>query len=251
MTSVVLVDDHPIVRRGMRLLLEAQAGFRVVGETEDGLVAVELAEQLQPDLAIVDLMLPDLNGVEVTRRIVRVSPKTCVVALSMYSDESHVIDALGAGAIAYIVKGASSENLLYGIHEALAGRRYLSPPLTDRAVDVYVSQASQEKGTETVIRYSLRGSARCWSCLRVAQATRRSPTSSPSAPVPRRRIARTSCASSTLGRLPTSPSTLCNAASSLPSMDEAIDWKMDVIVSHRYETPTRGMCHRSENDLAL
>ena len=146
MTTVVLVDDHPIVRQGMRLLLEAHAGFRVVGETEHGLAAIELAERLQPDLAIVDLMLPDLNGVEVTRRMLRVAPKTRVVALSMYADESHVLDALRAGAMAYIVKGASSENLLFGIHEALAGRRYLSPPLTDRAVDVYASQASQATG---------------------------------------------------------------------------------------------------------
>ena len=146
MTAVVLVDDHPIVRQGMRLLLEAHAGFRVVGETEHGIAAIELAEQLQPDVAIVDLMLPDLNGVEVTRRMLRVSSKTRVVALSMYADESHVLDALRAGAMAYIVKGASSENLLHGIHEALAGRRYLSPPLTDRAVDLYASHASQATG---------------------------------------------------------------------------------------------------------
>src|SRR5262249_14805599 len=105
------------------------------------------------DLVIVDLMLPDLNGAEVTRRIVRVAPKTHVVALSMYADESHVLDALRAGALAYVVKGASSENLLYGVHEALAGRRYLSPPLTDRAVDVYLSQASQT--TEPIDSYAL------------------------------------------------------------------------------------------------
>jgi DNA-binding NarL/FixJ family response regulator len=146
MTTVLLVDDHPIVRQGIQLLLEAQAGYRVIGEAEDGYTAIGLAEQLQPDLAIVDLLLPDLNGVEVTRRIARVASKTRLVALSMYSDESHVLDALRAGAMAYIVKGASSENLLFGIHEALAGRRYLSPPLTDRAVDVYMSQASQATG---------------------------------------------------------------------------------------------------------
>ncbi len=146
MTTIVLVDDHPIVRHGIQLLLEAQVGFRVIGEAEDGFSAIELAERLQPELAIVDLMLPDLNGIEVARRILRVSPKTRVVALSMYADEPHVLEALRAGVRAYIVKGASSENLLFGIHEALAGRRYLSPPLTDRAVDVYMSQASQATG---------------------------------------------------------------------------------------------------------
>ena len=87
MTSVVLVDDHSIVREGIRRVLAAHHEFHVVGETEQGKAAVELAEQLAPNLAIVDLHLPDLNGIEVIRRIVRVSSQTRVVALSMYSDD--------------------------------------------------------------------------------------------------------------------------------------------------------------------
>lgn len=153
MTTVVLVDDHPIVRQGIRLLLEAQAGFRVTGETGQGITAVELVESLQPDLAVVDLMLPDLNGVEVIRRALRASPQTRIAVLSMYADEPHVLEVLRAGAMAYIIKGASSEVLLYGLAEALAGRRYLSPPLSDRAIEVYSSHVGA--ATQPVDRYVL------------------------------------------------------------------------------------------------
>jgi DNA-binding NarL/FixJ family response regulator len=87
-------------------------------------------------------MLPDLNGLEVTRRALRASPNTRVVILSMFSDEPHVLEALQAGAMAYMLKGTSAESLLFGLQEVLAGRHYLSPPLSDRAVEVYASQAS-------------------------------------------------------------------------------------------------------------
>jgi len=93
-------------------------------------------------LAIVDLLLPDLNGIEVTRRMLSASPRTRVVALSMYADELHVVEALRAGATAYLVKGASAEEILSALREALAGRRYLSAPLTDRIIEDYSSQAS-------------------------------------------------------------------------------------------------------------
>src|SRR3954451_24633553 len=117
MTSVVLVDDHPIVRAGMHRLLAARPEFTIVGETDQGLVAVEMVERLRPDLAIVDLLLPDLNGMEVIRRILRVSPHTRVTALSMYSDELHVVEALRAGATAYILKGASADTMLIALRE--------------------------------------------------------------------------------------------------------------------------------------
>jgi two-component system, NarL family, response regulator NreC len=138
-TSVLLVDDHPIVREGLRRLLAAYPEFALVAETAYGKAAVEWAEQLRPDLAIVDLLLPDLNGVEVIRRIVRVSPQTRVVALSMYSDELHLMEALRAGATGYIVKGAEPALMLMTLREALAGRRFLTPPLTDLIVQAYTA----------------------------------------------------------------------------------------------------------------
>src|SRR5262245_35023812 len=140
MTTVVLVDDHPIVREGIRRLLVAQQEYTVVEETDLGLVGLEAVERLRPDLAIVDLLLPDLNGIEVTRRMLRASPHTRIVALSMYADESHVIAALHAGATAYLVKGASAEEILSALREALAGRRYLSAPLTERIIEAYFSR---------------------------------------------------------------------------------------------------------------
>ena len=140
MTSVVLVDDHPIVREGIRRVLTAQHEFTVVEESDLGLVGLEAVERLCPDLAIVDLLLPDLNGIEVTRRMLRASPHTRIVALSMYADELHVVEALRAGATAYLVKGASAEEILFALREVLAGRRYLSVPLTDRIIEDYSSQ---------------------------------------------------------------------------------------------------------------
>jgi DNA-binding NarL/FixJ family response regulator len=139
-TTIVLADDHPIVRQGMRGLLELEPGFVVVGEAGDGREAVELVERLQPDVAILDLMMPDLNGLEVTRRALKLSPRTRVVVLSMYTDEPHALEALNAGASAYVLKGTSTETLIFALREAMAGRRYLSPPLSDRAVEVYLAQ---------------------------------------------------------------------------------------------------------------
>ena len=140
MTTIVLADDHPIVRQGMRGLLESEPGFVVVGEAGDGREAVELVERLQPDIAILDLMMPELNGLEVARRALRLSSRIRVVILSMYSDEPHVLEALRAGAMAYVLKGTSTETLIFALREAMAGRRYLSPPLSDRAVEVYLAQ---------------------------------------------------------------------------------------------------------------
>jgi two-component system, NarL family, response regulator NreC len=153
MTTIVLADDHPIVRQGMRGLLESEPGFVVVGEAGDGREAMELVERLQPDVAILDLMMPELNGLEVARRTLRLSPRTRVVILSMYSDEPHVLEALRAGAMAYVLKGTSTETLVYALREAMAGRRYLSPPLSDRAVEVYLAQIGMaERPTD---RYEL------------------------------------------------------------------------------------------------
>ncbi len=152
MTTIVLADDHPIVREGLRRLLNTQPQFTVIGEAEKGRSALDLIEQLQPDIAFVDLMMPDLNGLEVIKRGLRASPNTRVLVLSMYSDEPHVLEALRAGAMAYILKGATAETVLFGLHEVLAGRRYLSPPLSDRAVEVYSSLAGATGRSDGCLR---------------------------------------------------------------------------------------------------
>jgi two-component system response regulator NreC len=140
-TTIVLADDHHVVRQGLRSLLEGEPDFSVVGETGDGLEAAQLVERLQPDVLVLDLMMPSLNGLEVTRQVSQRSPQTHVVILSMHANEAHVLEALRAGAAAYVLKESTSAELVRAVHEAVAGRRYLSPPLSERAIEVYLQKA--------------------------------------------------------------------------------------------------------------
>jgi len=143
MTTIVLADDHHVVRQGLRGLLEAEPDFSVVGETGDGLEVAQLVERLQPDVLLLDLMMPGLNGLEVTRRLSQRSLQTRVVILSMYANEAYVLEALRAGAAAYVLKESTSAELVRAIREAIAGRRYLSPPLSERAIETYVQKAKE------------------------------------------------------------------------------------------------------------
>ena len=140
-TTIVLADDHHVVRHGLRSLLEAEPDFSVVGETGDGLEAAQLVERLQPDVLVLDMMMPSLNGLEVTRQVGQRSPRTHVVILSMYASEGHVLEALRAGAVAYVLKESTYAELVRAVREAVAGRRYLSPPLSERAIEAYMKKA--------------------------------------------------------------------------------------------------------------
>jgi two-component system response regulator NreC len=139
--SIVLADDHRVVRQGLRALLEAEADFRLVGETGDGLETVQLVERLKPDVLIVDLMMPSMNGLEVARQVGQRSSQTRVVILSMHANEGYVLEALRNGAAAYVLKDSSAADLVRAVHEVVAGRRYLSPPLSERAVEAYLRKA--------------------------------------------------------------------------------------------------------------
>jgi two-component system, NarL family, response regulator NreC len=142
-TTIVLADDHHIVRQSLRVLLEARTDFRIVGEAATGLEAVELIERLQPDVLVVDIMMPELNGLEVTRQVKRRWPKTDIVILSMHENEAYVVEALRAGASAYVLKKSTAQELVHAICQCLAGHLFLSPPLNERAIEVYV-QKTQE-----------------------------------------------------------------------------------------------------------
>ncbi|MGB4976865.1 MAG: response regulator transcription factor [Anaerolineae bacterium] len=136
----MLADDHPIVRQGLRALLEAETDFQLVGEAGDGLEAVGLVERVKPDVLVLDLMMPGLAGFEVARQTRQRSPQTRIVILSMHADEGYVLEALTAGASAYVLKKSATADLVKAIRDAIAGRRFLSPPLSEHLIDAYVEK---------------------------------------------------------------------------------------------------------------
>jgi two-component system, NarL family, response regulator NreC len=138
--TIVLADDHHIVRQGVKALLESEPGFSVVGEASDGLKAVELVTRLKPRVLVVDLMMPGLNGLEVTRQVTRLSSHTKVVVLSMYMNEPYVIEALRNGAYGYILKESNINDLIHAVREVARGRHYLGPPLSERAIEAYLEK---------------------------------------------------------------------------------------------------------------
>ncbi len=141
MTSIVLADDHHVVRQGLRALLEAEPDFRLIGEAGDGLETAQLVERLEPDVLIIDLMMPSLNGLEVTRQVSQRSPRTRIVILSMHANEAYVLEALRNGAAGYVLKDSSAADLVQAVREVMSGRRYLSPPLSERAIEAYLHKA--------------------------------------------------------------------------------------------------------------
>ena len=141
MTNIVLADDHQIVRQGLRALLEAEPDFSITGQAADGLEVVDLVDEVRPDVLILDIKMPGLNGREVVRQVRKRTPDTDVVILSMCANEAYVIEALRNGAAGYVLKGASSTDLVKAVREVAEGRRYLSPPLSERAIEAYVQKA--------------------------------------------------------------------------------------------------------------
>ena len=141
MKTVLIADDHAIVRQGLRALIDGDKDFQLVGEADNGLEAVRLVESLKPNLLVVDLMMPGLNGLEVARQTKEISPVTRIVVLSMYSDEAYVLEALRKGATGYVLKDAQSTDLLKALHAVSGGHHYLSPPLSERAIEVYARKA--------------------------------------------------------------------------------------------------------------
>lgn len=139
--TIVLADDHQIVRQGIKVLLEGEDGFCVVGEAGDGLKAINLVTSLKPHVLVADLMMPHLNGLELTRQAIKASPKTKVVILSMYMNEPYVIEALRSGAYGYVLKESNIADLIHAIHEVVSGHHYLSPPFSERAIEAYLEKA--------------------------------------------------------------------------------------------------------------
>jgi DNA-binding NarL/FixJ family response regulator len=140
--KVLLVDDHAIIREGLRSLLEKQPEMEVIADTDDGRKARQLVRELLPDIVIMDITMPGLNGIEATRQITAEYPDVKVIALSIHSKRRYVADMLSAGATGYILKECLFDELVAAIKAVAAGGRYLSPRITDVVVSDYVKRLS-------------------------------------------------------------------------------------------------------------
>ena len=144
---ILLADDHTVMRRGLRLLLEGQPDFSVVAEAADGREAVERAEAAQPDVAVVDIAMPNLSGIEAAQRINAALPHTAVVILSMHSDEGYVLRALKAGAKGYLLKDSAESDLIDAIKAVSEGKAFFSPEISKILVEDYVRDM-RKRGAE-------------------------------------------------------------------------------------------------------
>jgi two-component system, NarL family, response regulator NreC len=141
--TLVLADDHLIFRDGLRALLVQEPDLQVVGETGNGLEAIKLVEQLKPDVLVLDLMMPGVNGDQAARQVRRRVPSTRIVVLSMHTNEAYVLRALKCGADGYVCKDSGITELVQAIHQVTQGHRYLGSPLSERAIELYVQKAKE------------------------------------------------------------------------------------------------------------
>jgi len=146
-TRILLADDHDIVRKGLRYLLDRRTGLEVVGEAVDGRQAVKLAEELEADIVIMDIGMPLLNGIDAATAIVKKNPKTHIIILSMHSDEDYVLRALTAGVKGYLLKDTVEVDLIRAIETVQKGRTFFSPDITEVLLEDYVRQL-QDRGLQ-------------------------------------------------------------------------------------------------------
>jgi two-component system response regulator NreC len=140
-TRVLLADDHGLIRQGLKSLLEGQ-GFQVVGEASDGQEVLRAAEKTHPDVAILDIRMPVLNGVDATREMKKSSPKTKIIILTQHDENQYVTEALQAGAKGYVLKSQGAEDLVHAIREVCRGAVYLSPSISHTVVGAYLSKGT-------------------------------------------------------------------------------------------------------------
>jgi DNA-binding NarL/FixJ family response regulator len=143
--TVLLADDHQVVRQALRALLGSEPDLQVVGDVGDGLQVAAAVESLQPDVLVVDLMMPGLSGLDATREVARRFPATRIVVLSMYCDDAYVVEALRNGASGYVLKDASAQELVAAIRAAAEGRHYLSAPFSQQPLETYLQKAKETR----------------------------------------------------------------------------------------------------------
>ena len=147
-TKVLLADDHAILREGIRMVLDSQAGITVVGEAEDGRQALEMVEALQPDVVVMDIAMPNMNGAEATRQIRRRFPRTRVVILTMHENQQYLMQIVNAGATACVLKRSAGTELVTAVKAAARGESYFSPTMASMMLDVYRKQLVEDGGDE-------------------------------------------------------------------------------------------------------
>jgi two-component system response regulator NreC len=142
-TRILIADDHGIVRKGLRLQLEQHQGFEVVGEASDGREAIRLAEELKPDVVIMDIAMPNLNGIEATAQLVKRNPKIGVIMLSMHSDETYLTRTLSAGAKGYLLKDTADVDIHRAVQVVAQGKPFFSPMIANTLLEDYMRQLQQ------------------------------------------------------------------------------------------------------------
>lgn len=143
---LLLVDDHAVIRTGLRMLLESQHDLEIVGEAADGRQSLQMCAELNPDIVVMDITLPDMSGIEATRAIKRLYPNIAVVALTIHEDEQYFFEMLQAGAAGYVPKRAAPEDLIYAIHAAHLGEIYLYPSLAKALVSDFLNRSEDDSG---------------------------------------------------------------------------------------------------------
>ena len=141
---ILLADDHGVVRKGLRFLLTQDPEIEIAGEADDGREAVRLAAELQPNIVIMDIAMPQLNGLDAAQQITKANPRAAVIMLSMYSDEEFLIRALSAGAKGYLLKDSAEADVLRAVHAVAQGRTYFTPSIAHTLLEDYIRRLQQE-----------------------------------------------------------------------------------------------------------
>ncbi|MCS7041214.1 MAG: response regulator transcription factor [Bryobacteraceae bacterium] len=152
MTRVLLADDHAVVRKGLRFILEQEPDLQVAGEAADGREAVRLARELAPDVVVMDVAMPQLNGIDATSQIVKQNPRTNVLILSMHNDETYLLRALEAGARGFLLKDTAEEDLVRAVRVAAQGKPFFSPAIAQALLEDYMRNLQQRNQQDS---YSL------------------------------------------------------------------------------------------------
>lgn len=148
--TVVLADDHAIVREGLRAMLKFESGIEVIGEAEDGRQAVKLTQELAPDVLVMDISMPSLNGLEAMRQILRGKSRTAILVISAYSDDVYLKNAMANGASGYLVKQVAFQNIPQAIRDVHAGLQYVSPAISERLQALKHNETNESKNEEAV-----------------------------------------------------------------------------------------------------